>query len=75
LLRASEFRWKFAVEGSGDGLWDWDVPNSRVFFSTRWKEMLGFAQDEVGNGLDEWSKRVHPGARQGSCRLGHAANG
>jgi PAS domain S-box-containing protein len=60
LLRASEFRWKFAVEGSGDGLWDWDVPNSRVFFSTRWKEMLGFAQDEVGNGLDEWTKRVHP---------------
>ncbi len=59
-LRASEYRWKFAVEGSGDGLWDWNVPNGRVFFSKRWKEMLGFTEDEIGNGLDEWSQRVHP---------------
>ena len=59
-LLASEYRWKFAIEGSGDGLWDWDVPESKVFFSTRWKEMLGFSQDEIGSGLHEWSKRVHP---------------
>jgi PAS domain S-box-containing protein len=59
-LRESEFRWKFAIEGSGDGLWDWNVPQSAVFFSPRWKEMLGFAPDEIGSGLDEWSKRVHP---------------
>ena len=59
-LTDSEFRWKFAIEGAGDGLWDWDVPHSTVFFSTRWKEMLGFTQDEIGCGLDEWSKRVHP---------------
>ena len=56
----SEFRWKFAIEGSGDGLWDWNVPQSTVFFSARWKEMLGFTEDEIGGGLDEWSKRVHP---------------
>ena len=56
----NEFRWKFAIEGSGDGLWDWNVPQSTVFFSTRWKEMLGFAEDEIGGSLDEWSKRVHP---------------
>ena len=60
VLRESEFRWKFAIEGSGDGLWDRDVPQSTVFFSARWKEMLGFAQDEIGSGLDEWSKRIHP---------------
>ena len=59
-LRESEFRWKFAIEGSGDGLWDWNVPQSTVYFSARWKQMLGFAQDEIGGGLDEWSKRVHP---------------
>jgi PAS domain S-box-containing protein len=59
-LRESELRWRFAVEGSGDGLWDWDVPTGKVFFSTRWKEMLGFSDAEIGNGLDEWSKRVHP---------------
>jgi diguanylate cyclase (GGDEF)-like protein/PAS domain S-box-containing protein len=59
-LTDSEFRWKFAVEGAGDGLWDWNVPHSTVFFSTRWKTMLGFTEDEIGNNLDEWSKRVHP---------------
>jgi PAS domain S-box-containing protein len=59
-LRESEFRWKFAVEGAGDGLWDWDVPTNTVFFSTRWKTMLGFSEDEIGNGLDEWATRVHP---------------
>jgi diguanylate cyclase (GGDEF)-like protein/PAS domain S-box-containing protein len=59
-LMDSEFRWKFAIEGAGDGLWDWNVPSSTVFFSTRWKEMLGFAQDDIGDGLDEWSKRIHP---------------
>ena len=59
-LVESEFRWKFAIEGSGDGLWDWNVPQSTVFFSPRWKEMLGFSRDEIGSGLDEWSKRIHP---------------
>ena len=59
-LKESNFRWKFAIEGSGDGLWDWNVPQSTVFFTPRWKEMLGFAQDEIGSGLDEWSKRIHP---------------
>ena len=59
-LAESEYRWKFAIEGAGDGLWDWNVPQSTVFFSSRWKEMLGFRQDEIGTSLDEWSKRVHP---------------
>jgi PAS domain S-box-containing protein len=62
-LRQSEFRWKFAVDGSGDGLWDWDVLSGTVFFSRRWKEMLGFAEEEIGSGRDEWSKRVHPDDR------------
>ncbi len=60
LLRQSEFRWKFAIEGSGDGLWDWNVADGTVFFTKRWKEMLGHAEDEVGDTLEEWEKRVHP---------------
>lgn len=60
LLTESEYRWRFALEGSGDGVWDWDVVNERVFFSKRWKEMLGFADHEIGNGLDEWTSRIHP---------------
>ncbi len=60
LLRSSEERWKFAIEGSGAGLWDWDAQTNRVFFSAQWKAMLGFAPHEIGDTLDEWEKRVHP---------------
>jgi PAS domain S-box-containing protein len=59
-LQESEFRWKFAIEGSGDGLWDWNVPDGTVFFSKIWKQMLGYSDDEIGNQLEEWEKRIHP---------------
>ena len=59
-LLESEFRWKFAIEGSGDGLWDWNLVDNSLFLTTRWKEMLGFTDDEIGTGIDEWEKRIHP---------------
>jgi diguanylate cyclase (GGDEF)-like protein/PAS domain S-box-containing protein len=59
-LQQSEYRWKFALEGSGDGLWDWNLADNTVFFSRRWKEMLGYSEGEIGNGLDEWEKRIYP---------------
>ena len=59
-LRASEARWQFALEGAGDGVWDWDVPSGRVFYSRRWKEMLGYAEHEIGGTYDDWASRVHP---------------
>lgn len=59
-LKESEYRWKFALEGAGSGVWDWDVTNNTVFFSKRWKEILGFREGEIGDSLDEWDKRIHP---------------
>ncbi len=59
-LQDSEERWRFALEGTGDGMWDWNVQSGEVFFSRRWKEMLGFAEDEIDNSLDAWKERVHP---------------
>lgn len=72
LLRDSEFRWHFAVEGSGDGLWDWDVPAGTVFYSARWKEMLGYAHDEIDNRLDEWESRIHPDDHDRTLAAVHA---
>jgi len=59
-LMESEQRWQFALEGSGDGVWDWNVQTNEVLFSKRWKEMLGFKESEIRNDLSEWEKRVHP---------------
>ena len=59
-LQASEERLRFALEGSGDGLWDWNLKTNEAFFSKRWKEMLGFEENEISSNIDEWKKRVHP---------------
>ncbi|SDR82496.1 PAS domain S-box protein [Opitutus sp. GAS368] len=59
-LRESQLRWQFALEGAGDGLWDWNAETNRVFFSKQWKAMLGYAEDEIGDTRAEWETRVHP---------------
>ncbi len=59
-LRLSEERWKFALDGSGDGVWDWNIQTGEVLYSRRWKEILGYADDEIGNTPDEWVRRIHP---------------
>ncbi len=59
-LRESEFRWKFATEGAGDAMWDWGIADNTLYFSPRWGQMLGYAQPEAGQGLQEWEERIHP---------------
>jgi diguanylate cyclase (GGDEF)-like protein/PAS domain S-box-containing protein len=59
-LKDSEFRWKFAIEGSGDGVWDWNIQTDEAQYSKRWKEMLGYSDEDILPTNDEWSSRVHP---------------
>ncbi len=59
-LGQSEDRWKFALEGAGDGVWDWTIPTGEVLFSKRLQEMLGYADEEFPHRLEEWKERVHP---------------
>lgn len=59
-LRKSERLWKYALEGNGDGLWDWNLQTNEVFFSKRWKEMIGYNENEIENNFDSWKTRVHP---------------
>lgn len=60
LLKESEDRWQLALLGSNDGIWDWNIKTNSVFFSQRWKTMLGYEDQEIANNFDELSKRVHP---------------
>jgi len=59
-FKESEQVLKFAIEGSGDGIWDWNVDSGQVHFSRRWKEMLGYADKEIADHVDEWKTRIHP---------------
>lgn len=59
-LKESEHRWQFALQGNGDGVWDWDLIENTVQYSPRWKEMLGYEDNEIGNQLGEWYSRIHP---------------
>ena len=59
-LRASELRWNFALDGSGLGVWDWNLATNEVFYSLRWKQLLGYTEGEIGNRYLEWEQRIHP---------------
>lgn len=59
-LRQREAPWKLALEGIGDGVWEWDLPNNHLTYSSQWKAMLGYGEDEISDHHDEWQIRIHP---------------
>ncbi|OLP18873.1 hypothetical protein BST81_08120 [Leptolyngbya sp. 'hensonii'] len=59
-LQASEERWQLILRGTNDGIWDWDLTANKIFFSSRWKQMRGFTDDEIGDSPDECLSRIHP---------------
>ena len=59
-LRNSEERFSVAVRGANDGIWDWDLLHNRIYFSQRWKKMIGYSEGEISDSPDEWLGRVHP---------------
>jgi len=59
-VRENEERYALAARAANDGLFDWDVANSRVYYSARWCEMLGLPASSVSEGPDEWLGRAHP---------------
>jgi diguanylate cyclase (GGDEF)-like protein/PAS domain S-box-containing protein len=56
---ALEQRFALAVQGTNDGIWDWDLRNDQVFFSPRWKTMLGYDEAEVAGTPAAWFDLVH----------------
>lgn len=62
-LRESEERYALAVQGSRDGLWDWNVITNAVYYSPRFKAILGYAEDEITDEFREFESRLHPDDR------------
>jgi PAS domain S-box-containing protein len=63
-LRQSEERLALVIQGSSDGVWDWDLTTNEVYFSARWKDMLGYNEHEVENHYSAWERLLHPADRE-----------
>lgn len=63
-LRESQERYELAARGANDGLWDWNLKTNHIFFSPRWKGMLGYEEDEIAASPREWFEKVHPEDRE-----------
>lgn len=59
-LRESEERYMLAAQGANDGLWDWNLATDTIYFSSRWKSILGYSEPEIGDRPIEWFNRVYP---------------
>jgi PAS domain-containing protein len=58
-LRTSEMRYSLSAQGANDGLWDWDLQTNRIYYSERWKSIIGLEPNDVGDRPEEWFDRIH----------------
>jgi diguanylate cyclase (GGDEF)-like protein/PAS domain S-box-containing protein len=59
-LKTAKEQYELAIRGANDGLWDWNLKEKKVFYSPRWKEMLGYDEDEPFDSPDDWFNKIHP---------------
>jgi PAS domain S-box-containing protein len=74
-LRQSQERYTLAVEGAKDGIWDWDMKTQQIYYSSRWKKMLGYQDDEISPSVNEWFNRVYVEDRSPSVKRAGAHRG
>jgi diguanylate cyclase (GGDEF)-like protein/PAS domain S-box-containing protein len=63
-LKESEERYALAARGANDGLWDWNLSTNVIYFSGRWKAMLGCQEDEIVDRPEQWLDRIHEADRE-----------
>ncbi|HEY9076616.1 MAG TPA: PAS domain-containing protein [Anaerolineaceae bacterium] len=63
-IKHEGLRWQFAIEGSGDGIWDWNVNTNELYYSNLLYQMLGYQPGEFKPHLSEWDQRIHPEDRE-----------
>ena len=63
-LSESILRYQLAMQGTNDGMWDWDLVNDSMYYSPRWQAMLGLEEHELFGSPDHWFDRIHEDDRQ-----------
>jgi PAS domain S-box-containing protein len=59
-LKKSDERWQFALEGSGDAVWDWDILKDEIFYSKQWQNLFGENEYWQKSSIEKWKKVIHP---------------
>lgn len=59
-LRAPVDRLSLVMQATNDGIWDWNIKTNTVYYSPRWKQMLGYADEELPNHINTWQSLIHP---------------
>ena len=57
-MQETERRFSFAVEGAGDGIWDWDIKTNEMSFSPLYAQMLGFETNELPKNITSWKNHI-----------------
>ncbi len=68
-LCASEERFDLVVKGAQAGIWDYDIRSGKVFFSSTWKKLFGYAEEDIGESLEDWVRLLHPDEREWITKL------
>lgn len=68
-LRKSQERFDLAMQGANDGVFDWNLLDNTIYYSPRWKAMLGYRDEELPNDLSAWESLIDPGDRQLSLEM------
>lgn len=68
-LRIREERLALALDSGSDGLWDWNVATSEVWYSDRWQAMLGYTPGEISADIGTWDRLIHPEDRDNAMGL------
>ncbi len=68
-LQKSEKRFSLALRSTNDGIWDWDIRTNHIYYSPRWKTMLGYEPDELENNKQTWETLIHPEDKEKTKQL------
>jgi PAS domain S-box-containing protein len=70
-LHKSQEQFSLAMRGANDGLWDWNLETGKVYYSPRWKSMLGYKECELEDNIDTWKSLIHPDDKEWVLEKAH----
>ena len=57
-LKESQEKYALALEGANAGIWDWDIKNDMIMYSTKFLSLLGYENGELSNTLEVFKQQI-----------------